>query len=415
MLPKDQYNRLYSSQEFKSAINLPISDYGRGKAILEAVYKYKNTLVDGKRENETDEDYNKRVKVEQEVFDTISTISNAFLEFAGTLSTTAATIRTNASSFIGFEKFTLTDSDKDIIARWTKVTDQNVDEKRTALWERIKKLDENIKLNTGVASYAEQLKKDKREKELLTVLLDPNLYYGRNHDETSKNNEQLPTKITDLLSEMKNAYTRYKEAVQKGGIDYGLGYVRNDEQFQKMFGQFFGGAEGEKFKNEYADLKIGNKTVEELFQGKFLEDLEDGVLDFEGALLEVIGELEEYGNADKENRKAYLQAAKQLKQWVDTNFSKDNLSATLDELEKAVKDLTLSFEKTDKAVDLYRQLQKNGTVGALGGQLGITRTQALSPDSLRQAMNVLDLINIFNSKLPEGAIGISIGSLSDIS
>lgn len=414
MLPKDQYNRLYSSQEFKSAINLPISDYGRGKAILEAVYKYKNTLVDGKRENETDEDYNKRVKVEQEVFDTISTISNAFLEFAGTLSTTAATIRTNASSFKGFEKFTLTSSDKDIIAKWTQVTDQNVNEKRSALWERIDKLDKDIKTNTGVNAYAEQLKKDKRERELLTVLLDKLLYYGDKPDNDS-NRQELPTKITDLFSEMKNAYTRYKEVVQKGGIEYGLGYVRNDEQFQKMFGQFFGGAEGEKFKNEYANLEIGSKTVGELFQGKFLDGLENGVLDFEGALLEVIGELEEYGNADKENRKAYLQAAKQLKQWVDTNFSKDNLSATLDELEKAVKDLTLSFEKTNKAVDLYRQLQKNGTVGALGGQLGITRKQALSPDSLRQAMNVQDLINIYNSKLPEGATGISIGSLSDIS
>lgn len=413
MLPKDQYNRLYSSQEFKSAINLPISDYGRGKAILEAVYKYKNTLVDGKRENETDEDYNKRVKVEQEVFDTISTISNAFLEFAGTLSTTAATIRTNASSFKGFEKFTLTSSDKDIIAKWTQVTDQNVNEKRSALWERIDKLDKDIKTNTGVNAYAEQLKKDKRERELLTVLLDKLLYYGDKPDNDS-NRQELPTKITDLFSEMKNAYTRYKEVVQKGGIEYGLGYVRNDEQFQKMFGQFFRGAEGEKFKNEYANLEIGSKTVGELFQGKFLDGLESGVLDFEGALLEVITELEEFGNADKENRKAYLQAAKQLKQWVDSNFSKDNLSVTLDELEKEIKDLTLSFEKTNKAVDLYRQLQKNGTVGALGRQLGITREQALSPDSLRQAMNVQDLINIYNSKLPEGAAGISIGNLSKI-
>lgn len=292
-------------------------------------------------------------------------------------------------------------------------TDRTYDEFRNKLKA---KYDE---LNSELNSYISKGGKDKVRIDLIKEQINAVKelasveFFNVNLNELSK--QELPTKITDLFSEMKNAYTRYKEVVQKGGIEYGLGYVRNDEQFQKMFGQFFGGAEGEKFKNEYADLKIGNKTVEELFQGKFLEGLEDGVLDFEGALLEVIGELEEYGNADKENRKAYLQAAKQLKQWVDTNFSKDNLSATLDELEKAVKDLTLSFEKTDKAVDLYRQLQKNGTVGALGGQLGITRTQALSPDSLRQAMNVQDLINIYNSKLPEGAIGISIGSLSDIS
>ena len=291
-------------------------------------------------------------------------------------------------------------------------TDRTYDELRNKLKA---KYDE---LNSELNSYISKGGKDKVRIDLIEEQINAVKelasveFFNVNLNDPSK--QELPTKITDLFSEMKNAYTRYKEAVQKGGIEYGLGYVRNDEQFQKMFGQFFGGAEGEKFKNEYANLEIGSKTIGELFQGKFLDGLESGVLDFEGALLEVISELEEFGNADKENRKAYLQAAKQLKQWVDSNFSKDNLSVTLDELEKKIKDLTNTFEKTNRAVDAYRQLQKNGTIGVLGSQLGITREQALTPESKRQADNILELVKAYNSKLPEGATGFSIGNLSKI-
>ena len=291
-------------------------------------------------------------------------------------------------------------------------TDRTYDELRNKLKA---KYDE---LNSELNSYISKGGKDKVRIDLIKEQINAVKelasveFFNVNLNDPSK--QELPTKITDLFSEMKNAYTRYKEVVQKGGIEYGLGYVRNDEQFQKMFGQFFGGAEGEKFKNEYANLEIGSKTIGELFQGKFLDGLESGVLDFEGALLEVIAELEEFGNADKENRKAYLQAAKQLKQWVDSNFSKDNLSVTLDELEKEIKDLTNTFEKTNRAVDAYRQLQKNGTIDVLGSQLGIERKQALTPESKRQADNILELVKAYNSKLPEGATGFSIGNLSKI-
>ena len=220
--------------------------------------------------------------------------------------------------------------------------------------------------------------------------------------------KQLPPELADFLSSLKNAYQRYNESVDKGGIGIGLNYVRTNEMFQEMFGEFFGGAEGEKF-NALSGMKVGSHTVGELLSGKFLEGLEEGVIDFKAAALALAEDLE------STNIKSYKQAGKQLRQWVDSTISKDSLNATMNELEKTIKDLTNSFEKANKEVDLYRKLQENGTAKALGGQIGINAAMATTPDSVRMQGQIQTLLASLNEQLAAQSIApLSLGSLSRI-
>jgi cytochrome c556 len=87
----------------------------------------------------------------------------------------------------------------------------------------------------------------------------------------------------------------------------------------------------------------------------------------------------------------------------------------MNELEKTIKDLTNSFEKANKEVDLYRKLQENGTVKALGGQIGINATMATTPDSVRMQGQIQKLLFSLNEQLAAQNIApISLGSLSRI-
>lgn len=234
-------------------------------------------------------------------------------------------------------------------------------------------------------------------------------YYNVDLSEKARGGaKQLPPELADFLSSLKNAYQRYNESVDKGGIGIGLNYVRTNEMFQEMFGEFFGGAEGEKFK-ALSGMKVGSQTIGELLSGKFLEGLEEGVIDFKAAALALAEDLE------GTNIKSYKQAGKQLRQWVDSTISKDSLNATMNELEKTIKDLTNSFEKTNKEVDLYRKLQENGTVKALGGQIGVTAAMAATPDSVRMQGQIQTLISSLNEQLAAQNIApLSLGSLSRI-
>jgi cell division protein FtsL len=180
-----------------------------------------------------------------------------------------------------------------------------------------------------------------------------------------------------------------------------------------MFGEFFNGADSELFES-LKSLRIGASSAAELLEGKFLDGLENGILDFEASITEVAKELEEYGKKNESTRKAYLQAAKQLFQWINQTFSKDNLSVALKELEKEVKSLTTSFEKTNEMVDLYRKLQENGTAKQLGLGLGVSESDAAAPDSVRQRKQVLDLIAAYNKSLPYSAQKYDIGDLSTL-
>lgn len=212
--------------------------------------------------------------------------------------------------------------------------------------------------------------------------------------------EQIAPELTEFLNSLKNGYSRYKEAAQKGGTAIGLGYARTDEQFQEMFGQFFGGADSEAFKG-IAGLKIGDKTVGNLLQDKFLSGMEEGVLDFESAVDAVASELESYGTEEgqEEYRKAYVNAAKQLKQWSESTFSKDNLSAALQEFDQQLKKLTSTFEMTNKAVDAYRKLSAQGTQEKLGSKLGISELEAIRPQSSRQQDFIKSYVATYNAQL----------------
>lgn len=258
--------------------------------------------------------------------------------------------------------------------------------------------------------FSDEIKYIEKRMEVLKEIAKKEYYDVKLEDGNGGSNEVIPAELSNLFSDLKNAYSRYKEANQKGGIRMGLNYVRTDEQFQKMFGKFFGGANGESFA-KIQGLKVGTKTVGELLSDKFMDGIEDGVLDFESAILAIAKDLEEYAGDDP-NRKAYLQASKQLVQWVESTISKDNLNASLEELENELKSLTNSFERANKAVDLYRKLQENGTVNALGATIGITRQEALRTNSSRQMDYINDFVEAYNSKLPQDSQQFSIGNLS---
>ena len=256
----------------------------------------------------------------------------------------------------------------------------------------------------------------RKQKETIETLASAE-YFAIKLEEVSNAAEQIPVEVSDLLESIKTAYTRYKEATQNGGVDYGLDYVRNNEYFKKTFGAFFGGNSSKEFQ-EIAGIKIGNKTAGDILKDKFMTGLEDGIVDFNAALSDLQKELEEYGNADKKQRKSYLNAAKTLEKWIDSTFSKDNLNATLLELQRELNSLTNTFSKTNKVVDLYRQLQEKGTVKTLGAGLGVTKDQALTPESVRLRDQVIKYIAAYNSKLPVSAVGFrpeSLESIDDIS
>ncbi|MBE6319699.1 MAG: hypothetical protein E7075_01910 [Bacteroidales bacterium] len=386
---------------YSNALKREGGDYMKGAEMLEAINEFIDTLPQS----------------ESQLIYRLRQIVSMYDEAVGVLTDDAARIRNSASDLVGFEGFNLTAEDKDLIHRWTNVTDKNIYEKRdnlVKLIDDLKKQNENIDPTAG-SNFKATYDNNAHMIAILEVLRKRGEYYNIPDDDKS-GSKSLPIDVANFLNDLKNAYSRYKEAVQKGGVGIGLGYARTDKQFQTMFGQFFGGAEGEKFKS-ISGTRIGNKTIGDLLSDKFFKSgLETGVLDFEKAINDVIADLKAYGNANTKGGKAYLNAAKQLEQWVETTIAKDNFNVVLEEFEKSVKDLTNSFERTNKEVDLYRKLRANGTVGVLGRGLSVNRNDALTPNSTRQAANIQSLIGLYNEKATSmGAQSFSIGNLSSIS
>ena len=407
LLSPEQFNKLAADKGYQAALKMNDEDYGKGKALREAIFEYQKTLVSPQKQGESDEDYEKRKKVEQDVFNTIQNISNAFLEFAGTIGETADGIRSNGAQLRGFEKLNLSSEEKDMLTPYLKVTEENVEQQQKALWSELDKLDEFIKTNENNAQFKERVDDAKRRKDILTVLTDENLYYGKkpeNKNVSGQQREAISAEFSDFINSFKNAYSTYKDAIQKGGTEMGLGYVRNDKQFQEMFGQFFNGIGGEQFQ-KLMNVKIGEKgdsTVGQTIQDKFLSGAEEGILDFESAALAVAKELEDYYNSEekmKPYRKDYLNAAKELKRWVYSTVAKDNLTAALEEFEEGLKGITNTFENTNKSVETYRKLMEQGTAGDLGGQLGVSKSDVLRPQSARQKDFISSYIAEFNNAL----------------
>lgn len=337
-------------------------------------------------------------------------VLGTFKDMAGIRTARAASITTNITKDF-LESGVLNNETKDKYAKYVKnTTDATVDEIRNGIRSQYQRNEEIIKsfgnkqLNEENRKYVEELK---REQKFLRTLAGEK-YYDIELDNDKgggKKNVSLGWEFSEFINEFKDAYARYKEATQKGGVEMGLGYVRNDEQFQDMFGQFFGGKDSEAFKKLY-DIKIGAGSKETL--GSTLENtfitsgLENGVLDFEKAANSVYEQLMAYYEGDTEHRKSYLDAAKALKKWILDTISKDNLNKALDKLTKEMEDLTLTFEKTNKGAELYKNLLKNGTLGAFGGNIpegGVAA--AYTPTSTIIKGNLDKMMSLYNEQVQE--------------
>lgn len=337
----------------------------------------------------------------------LSAIQGKFNEMAGVKTGRAAQVSTNITrDFLNSGDDHKT---KDWYARYVKMTnDETFDSVRESIRKQYQENEEKIKSYGATAVGANKAEVDrlKAENERLKILAGEQYY---DIDLTKKTGGSTSVTINSELSEFinrfKDAYARYKEATQQGGVEMGLGYVRNDEQFKNMFGDFFGGAAGEQFQKLY-DIKLGNKSsksVGEVLQDKFITSgLENGVMDFESAALDMAKELKEYYNGDTKHRKSFLEASKALEKWVYDVISKDNLKKAMDELAQKLNMLSLDFDKTTKAAELYRKLVANGTQGTLGNTIPKSlAAQAQTPMSELQLQNIRDMFGLYNNQLNE--------------
>lgn len=337
----------------------------------------------------------------------LSAIQGKFNEMAGVKTGRAAQVSTNITrDFLNSGDDHKT---KDWYARYVKMTnDETFDSVRESIRKQYQENEEKIKSYGATAVGANKAEVDrlKAENERLKILAGEQYY---DIDLTKKTGGSTSVTINSELSEFinrfKDAYARYKEATQQGGVEMGLGYVRNDEQFKNMFGDFFAGAAGEQFQKLY-DIKLGNKSsksVGEVLQDKFITSgLENGVMDFESAALDMAKELKEYYNGDTKHRKSFLEASKALEKWVYDVISKDNLKKAMDELAQKLNMLSLDFDKTTKAAELYRKLVANGTQGTLGNTIPKSlAAQAQTPMSELQLQNIRDMFGLYNNQLNE--------------
>lgn len=338
----------------------------------------------------------------------LSAIQGKFNEMAGVKTGRAAQVSTNITR--DFLNSGVYDHEtKDWYARYVKMTnDETIDSVRESIRKQYQENEEKIKSYGATAVGANKAEVDrlKAKNERLKILAGEQYY---DIDLTKKTGGSTSVTINSELSEFinrfKDAYARYKEATQQGGVEMGLGYVRNDEQFKNMFGDFFAGAAGEQFQKLY-DIKLGNKSsksVGEVLQDKFITSgLENGVMDFESAALDMAKELKEYYNEDPKHRKSFLEASKALEKWVYDVISKDNLKKAMDELAQKLNMLSLDFDKTTKAAELYRKLVANGTQGTLGNAIPKSlAAQAQTPMSELQLQNIRDMFGLYNNQLNE--------------
>lgn len=338
----------------------------------------------------------------------LSAIQGKFNEMAGVKTGRAAQVSTNITrDFLNSGVYD--HKTKDWYARYVKMTnDETFDSVRESIRKQYQENEEKIKSYGATAVGANKAEVDrlKAENERLKILAGEQYY---DIDLTKKTGGSTSVTINSELSEFinrfKDAYARYKEATQQGGVEMGLGYVRNDEQFKNMFGDFFAGAAGEQFQKLY-DIKLGNKSsksVGEVLQDKFITSgLENGVMDFESAALDMAKELKEYYNGDTKHRKSFLEASKALEKWVYDVISKDNLKKAMDELAQKLNMLSLDFDKTTKAAELYRKLVANGTQGTLGNTIPKSlAAQAQTPMSELQLQNIRDMFGLYNNQLNE--------------
>ncbi len=336
-------------------------------------------------------------------------IEKQFAEAAGVKTGRAAQVSTNIAKNL-LSSSVLNHEEKDWYARYVKMTnDETIDSVREGIrkqyQENQSKIDSYSKNPIGEnKKEIERLEKDQERLRILSgrEYYDIDLTQKKGGGGGYKHNKEYD----EFLNEFKSAYEMYKKAVQQGGLSMGAAFVQNNKKVQEMFGGFFnGGAFGDKFKQ----LKVGDKNVIDLIQDKFITDgVEKGIVDFKGAAEAVAAELkanaDKYRLTDKSLSQDFQQSYNALIKWIESTFSKDNLDGFLDDLTKSLEDLTLTFEKTNQGVELYRKLIQQGTQDTLGKMFDPSYASvATDPESLRMAANVARVVEEYNQALEKEA------------
>lgn len=336
----------------------------------------------------------------------LSAIQGKFNEMAGVKTGRAAQVSTNITR--DFLNSGVYDHEtKDWYARYVKMTnDETIDSVRESIRKQYQENEEKIKSYGATAVGANKAEVDrlKAENERLKILAGEQYYDIDLTKKTGGSGYKRNKEYDEFLNEFKSAYEMYKKAVQQGGLSMGAAFVQNNKKVQEMFGGFFNGGEfGDKFKQ----LKVGDKNVIDLIQDKFIKDgVEKGIVDFKGAAEAVAAELK--ANADKykgtSKGQDYLQSYNSIMKWIESTFSKDNLDGFLEDLTKSLEDLTLTFEKTNQGVELYRKLIQQGTQDTLGKMFDPSYASvATDPESLRMAANVARVVEEYNQALEKEA------------
>ncbi len=336
----------------------------------------------------------------------LSAIQGKFNEMAGVKTGRAAQVSTNITrDFLNSGDYD--HKTKDWYARYVKMTnDETIDSVREGIrkqyQENQSKIDSYSK--NPIGENKKEIERLEKKQERLRILAGREYYDIDLTKKTSGGGYKRNKEYDEFLNEFKSAYEMYKKAVQQGGLSMGAAFVQNNKKVQEMFGGFFNGGEfGDKFKQ----LKVGDKNIIDLIQDKFIKDgVEKGIVDFKGAAEAVATELK--ANADKykgtSKGQDYLQSYNAIMKWIESTFSKDNLDGFLDDLTKSLEDLTLTFEKTNQGVELYRKLIQQGTQDTLGKMLDPAYASvAIDPESLRMAANVARVVEEYNQALEKEA------------
>lgn len=336
----------------------------------------------------------------------LTAIQGKFNEMAGVKTGRAAQVSTNITrDFLDngdYDRET-----KDWYARYVKMTnDETIDSVREGIRKQYQENEEKIKSygSTAIGANKAEVDRLKAENERLKILASEQYYDIDLTKKTRGGGYKRNKEYDEFFNEFKSAYDMYKKAVQQGGLSMGAAFVQNNKQVQDMFGGFFNGGEfGDKFKQ----LKVGDKNVIDLIQDKFITDgVEKGIVDFKGAAESVAEQLKIEADKNKGTSKGqdYLQSYNAIMKWIESTFSKDNLDGFLDDLTKSLEDLTLTFEKTNQGVELYRKLIQQGTQNTLGKMLDPTYTSvATDPESFRMAANIAKVVEQYNQALEKEA------------
>lgn len=396
LLSPEQFNKLAADKGYQSALEIDDEDYGKGKALREAIFEYQKTLVSPQKNGESDEDYEKRKKVEQDVFNTIQNISNAFLEFAGTIGETADGIRSNGAQLRGFEKLNLSSEEKDMLTPYLKVTEENVEQQQKALWSELDRLDEFIKKNENNEQFKGRVDDAKRIKDILTVLTDKNLYYGKkpeNENAGGNKNKYEKLRTTDFFDEWLSLITKAEDDMKKivgvTGYTDELGNFVNQLSKENYLKAFFEEG-GNPFEDIFAKMtkagiteflpEFNQETLKNIFrEAGWEEGKEISIPDFKSMYETVVNTIgdqviaglktkrDQYakGTSERNSLEAEIDRwqeaqAKYIKT-MTARWDSDEIEKKLESMIKELTDINGNFEKQKSQRDMFERIGKAGS------------------------------------------------------